>query len=124
VSGLSETQSDKAMRKKAPANRQTYRFDKAKLPIYLRSLYARDTAKTVGALLKISPHTVSNWMVGKSCPDFETCGDMIALWGPNFLCAVMTPPPPWAVDAMAREELAELKRRSAAIEAELQASEV
>ena len=111
------------MSKKTAATGQVSRFDRAKLPIYLRSKFPRDTAKTVGALLGRSHYTVSNWLDGSSCPDFETCGDMIALWDVDFICAVMTPPPKWAVDALARKELAELERLSAALKAKLQAAD-
>lgn len=111
------------MSKNTALNKQTCRFDKAKLPIYLRAMFPHDTAKAVGAALNVSHHTVSNWLLGKSSPDFETCGDMIALWDVDFICAVMTPPPKWGVDALARRELAELERLSAALKAKLQAQE-
>ena len=119
----SDTQSDKLMSKKTAANGQTPRFDRAKLPIYLRTLFPRDTAKAVGAALNRSPYTVSNWLDGTSAPDAETFGDMLGLWDVDFICAVMTPPPEWAVDTLMRKKLAELERMSAALKAKLQATE-
>ena len=119
----SDTHSDKRMSKKTAATGQASRFDRAKLPIYLRSLFPRDTAKLVGAALNKSPYTVANWLDGTSAPDAETFGDMIGLWDVAFICAVMTPPPKWALDALARKELAELERLSAALKAKLRATE-
>jgi hypothetical protein len=86
---------------------------------FLRRRFPHDTAKEAGAALGLSHRTVENWLSGKSRPDFDACGRMIGLWNVEFLVAVMTSPPAWAVDAQARAELAELERRSAALHSKL-----
>lgn len=94
-------------------------FEHAKMVVFLRVKFPRDTVKCVAAALKTSPRTVENWLTGRACPGFAACGAMVGLWGPEFLCAVMDPPPDWASEALAREELAELERRTAALKARL-----
>jgi hypothetical protein len=95
-------------------------FNHAKLVDYLRVKFPKDTAKQVAAVLKIKSHrTVENWLLEVSCPGFYNVGQMIAAWGPEFIAAVMDEPPEWASEALAREELAELGRRTAALKARL-----
>ncbi len=94
-------------------------FDPAKLAPFLRAKAPHDSVKTLARLLNASPRTVENWLAGTACPGFGALGAMVALWGPEFLVAVMCRPPEWASEALAREELAELERRSAALKAKL-----
>ena len=99
---------------------QSCGFDSAKLVEFLRTKYPKDTAKSVARALGVKSHrTVSNWLEGVACPGFFACGAMIAAWGPEFLSAVMVTPPDWASEALAREELSELERRSVALKAKL-----
>jgi hypothetical protein len=112
-------QSGISMSKSTCSSTKPYGFEPAKLREFLRRLFPRDTAKAAGAALDLSHRTVENWLGGKSRPDFDACGKMIELWGVEFLVAVMTTPPAWAVDALARAELADLERRSAALHTKL-----
>jgi hypothetical protein len=99
-------------------------FDPAKLVVFLRDKFPEDTAKSVARALGMKSHrTVENWLGGYSRPDFFACGAMIAAWGPEFINAVMDKPPAWACEALAREELADLERRAAALKARLRKPE-
>jgi transcriptional regulator with XRE-family HTH domain len=111
--------SDGAMDKDTGLNPQICGYDHQKFTSFLRSLFPRDTAKTVARLLNVSPRTVENWLSGVSTPGCDRVFRMIGLWGVDFICAVMASPPDWACDALARAELAELERRSAALHSKL-----
>jgi hypothetical protein len=119
---LSDPQSDRRMEKSKRSLTQVCGFDPAKMVQFLRTKFPHDTAKLAGAALNRSPRTVENWLAQRVNPDFVACGDMIDLWGPEFLCAVMTSPPEWANEALARLELEELERRSAALKEKLRSS--
>jgi hypothetical protein len=111
---LSETKSDGTMRKDTHSDRQTCRFNPAKLPPFLRAKCPQATAKCVARLLCMeSADTVSNWLRLKSRPDFFALGALIDAFGPEFIVAVMDEPPAWAVDAAKRQDIAELERRLA-----------
>jgi hypothetical protein len=114
--------SDVRMAKDTCSVTQICGFDNAKLVVFLRAKFPKDTVKSVSRALKTSPRTVENWLTGHACPGFRACGAMVALWGPEFLCAVMDSAPDWASEALAREELADLERRSAALKAKLRTS--
>jgi hypothetical protein len=113
-------QSGISMSKSTCSNTQLCGFEPAKLRDFLRRRFPHDTAKSAGTALGRPHRTVENWLAGKSLPDFDACGRMIDLWSVEFLIAVMTSPPAWAVDAQARAELADLERRSAALHTKLQ----
>jgi hypothetical protein len=103
---------------------QSCGFDSSKLRKFLRDKHPHDTAKSVARALGMKSHrTVGNWLEGAACPGFFACGAMIAAWGPEFINAVMTTPPDWASEALAREELAELEQQSAALKAKLRSPE-
>jgi len=116
-------QSGKSMTKSKYQVTQICGFDPAKLVVFLRDKFPRDTIKSVASALKTSPRTVENWLAGTACPGFVACGAMVALWGTEFLCAVMDSPPGWASEALARAELVELERRAAALKARLRCAE-
>ncbi|MDI9847344.1 hypothetical protein QM467_04625 [Rhodoblastus sp. 17X3] len=94
-------------------------FDPAKLVVFLREKFPHDTAKSVAAALNISPRNVENWLALRASPGFLTTGAMIDRWGAEFLVAVMSSPPGWAREAVAREEFAELERRRAVLKSRL-----
>jgi hypothetical protein len=87
--------------------------------VFLREKFPHDTAKSVAAALNVSPRNVENWLALRAAPGFLTVGAMIELWGAEFLVAVMSSPPDWAREALAREEFAELERRQAALQSKL-----
>ncbi len=92
-------------------------FDPAKLGIFLRGRFPRDTAKKVSlalsvpGVLDISPRTVENWLAGHASPGFRAVGRMIEVWEADFLHAVMARPARWARDAKAAREFVELERQ-------------
>ena len=94
--------------------------DPAKLRDFLR---AQGAVKEVSARLGTSPRNVENWRSGVSEPRFCDVFRLIEVFGADFLCAVMSPPPAWASDALARAELAALERQSADLKAKIRASE-
>jgi hypothetical protein len=104
----SDPLSDGTMRQSAPLTGQFCPFNGAKLTRFLTERFPRSTAKAVAHELGESPETVRNWLRGRSLPAAGAAFRMLALWGPEFLCAVMPRPPRWASDAAAREKLAQL----------------
>lgn len=113
---MSETQSDKAMRKFTCSSTQVCGFDPAKMVVFLRAEYPRDTAKEVAKALNIkSPRTVENWLNRSVFPSGAQIGAMIEMWGARFLFHTMLKPPSWVSDAARVDEYAALARKRDAI---------
>ena len=111
--------SGKQMRRSTCSATQNCGFDPAKVRDFMRSKFPHDTVKSVAAALDESPRTVENWLAFKACPKMLSVGKMIAIWGVEFIVSAMVEPPEWARDALAREEFAELERRSDALKHQL-----
>lgn len=114
------SQSGSAMTKTTRLDTQNCGFDPARLERFLRDKFPHDTTKTAAKALGTSFRNVENWLAHRASPGFLNVGVMIDRWGVEFLVAVMDPPPPWAIDALARLELDDLERRRAALMNRLQ----
>lgn len=79
------------------------------------------TAASVAARIGAHVRTVENWLHGVSRPNGMWLGIIIAVYGPDFLAAVMTDPPDWLVEAGRQMERARLLEEREALAARLAA---
>lgn len=107
------------MRKSTFVDTNFLRFAPQQLADYLRGRFPFSTAKLAAAELGVPTRTVESWLALKASPGFARSLQMVSLWGPDFLCAVLPEPPDWASEAKARAELEALEVRSATIRSKL-----
>lgn len=112
------------MRKSFASTTRGLRFDYARFSEWLRSRWPTATAKSAAHDIGANPRTIENWLSGVSTPSAPWILRLIALYGPDFLAAVMTDPPAWLDEAQIAQERASLQRdmiRLAAKQRELEA---
>jgi DNA-binding transcriptional regulator YiaG len=66
---------------------------------FLRETYPHKTADSVAADTGIAAATIRKWLEAKATPNGAAVVLLAAVYGPEFLCAVMDNPPDWMTDA-------------------------
>lgn len=87
---------------------------------FLRRIHPAKTAECVAAETGISSNTVAKWLDRGSGPSTWATFRLIAAYGPEFACAVMTSPPDWLSAAARAEEQRRLRAQMAALQAKLE----
>ena len=92
-----------------------------RVALFLRRVYPRKTADEVSAITGISVKTVATWLDGTSCPGGVAFARLTAVYGPDFLRAVLPNCPRWLDDAQKAERQRRIDAEIAALEAEREA---
>ena len=90
---------------------------------FLRGLYPRSTAENVAADLKawrIKSATIAKMLERQSSPSTGLFIALASVYGPEFLCAVLSSPPRWLSAAYRAERQRELETRMAVLKSELE----
>lgn len=111
VSESSGTARAQSSRKSVQLHRSTA---PERIAAFLRQRHPVKTAECVAAETGFSRETVNSWLNRLSAPKAQAMLKLVALYGPEFLCAAMHSPPEW-LNAAARAE------RSRALDAEINA---
>ena len=89
---------------------------------FLRRLHPRATAENVAADLKawrVKSATIAKMLERQSTPGTHLWIALSCVYGPEFLCAVLTTPPGWLSAAYRAEKQAELEAKLAALQLEM-----
>lgn len=87
---------------------------------FLRSVYPSKTADQVAADTGIAAGTVRKWLEAKASPSGAAVVLLTAVYGPEFVCAVMDQPPAWLHENARRAERARIEAQMAVLRARLE----
>jgi hypothetical protein len=87
---------------------------------FLREIHPAKTADNTAADTGISSPTVRKWLEGKASPSGAGVVRLVAVYGPEFLCAVMDAPPAWLTEAGRDASRARLEEKIAALRTQLE----
>jgi hypothetical protein len=90
---------------------------------FLRSRYPSKTAESVAAETGLGVDRIRKWLERGSKPSCAACFVMIAVYGPEFLSAVMHRPPAWIATAARAARREQLRAEISDLEARLEADE-
>lgn len=86
---------------------------------FLRARHPAKTAEAVAAETGLGTDRIRKWLDRGSKPSCAACFIMIAVYGPEFLSAVMDRPPAWIATAARAARREQLRAELADIEARL-----
>lgn len=86
---------------------------------FLEGLYPYNTALFVARDTRLHRPTISKWFERRSLPAGEALGVMIAIYGPDFLDAMLGLSLPWLRAASWHERRSQFAAEAAAYEAEM-----
>jgi hypothetical protein len=87
---------------------------------FLRSVYPRDTAKSVSRDTGLSVRTIEKLLCRESAPSWATTAALMLAYGPDYLAAVLPSVPPWLDSNIRNERRKRLEADQARIACELQ----
>ena len=90
------------------------------LRAFLRKRHPEDTAKAVGRLVGISPHSVDKWLNRASIPSGVALLQLIIAYGPELAVALMPDGPEWLKEAWRSEARKKLTAEMAEMAAKLE----
>jgi|GEM_PF-2150127 len=90
---------------------------------FLRTQHPAKTAESVAAETGLGIDRIRKWLERGSKPSCAACFVMIAVYGPEFLSAVMDRPPAWIATAARAARREELRAEIADLESRLAAEE-
>jgi hypothetical protein len=96
------------MRKSGEIARKFGRIDPQRWGAEWRRLHPVKPVETVAGRLSAPVRTVEKWFDGSCAPSLYWLGEILHAYGPEFLAAGMSDPPPWLERAARQERRARL----------------
>jgi len=90
------------------------------LRAFLRKRHPHDTAKAVGRLTGISPHSVDKWLNRASIPSGVPLLRLLIAYGPSLAVALLPNGPEWLKEAYRSEVKEQLRAEMAEMAAKLE----